>query len=93
LGFTDQVAIAHIAGIFEWTAGVIVLIRPVRPLLAVLLIWKIGTELFYPHWELFEWLERGGSYGAILGLWLALPQTRILWHKTLSTINNHSSIN
>ena len=52
-------------------AAVAVLIRPVRPLLLVLLLWKISTELFYPHWELFEWIERGGSYGSLLALWLA----------------------
>jgi len=51
------------------------LIRPVRPLLLVLFIWKMGTELFYPHWELFEWVERGGSYGSLLALWLALDKT------------------
>lgn len=93
LGFTDPIAVAHIAGLFEWMAGLTVLIKPVRQLLLVLLIWKMSSELFYPHWELFEWVERGGSYGAILALWFALPQTRILWPKTLSTIKNYSSIN
>lgn len=71
LGFSDPVRTAHIAGVFEMAAAVAVLIRPVRPLLLVLLLWKIGTELFYPHWELFEWIERGGSYGSLLALWLA----------------------
>jgi hypothetical protein len=53
-------------------AAVALLIRPVRPLLFVLLVWKAASELFYPHWELFEWVERGGSYGSLLALWLAL---------------------
>ncbi|MBS1527528.1 MAG: hypothetical protein JST19_17910 [Bacteroidetes bacterium] len=75
LGFSDPGAVARNAGIFEVAGAFIVLIKPVRPLLLVLLVWKIGTELFYPHWELFEWIERGGSYGAILALWLALPKT------------------
>jgi hypothetical protein len=35
-------------------------------------IWKITSEFFYPHYELFEWVERGGSYGALLALWFAL---------------------
>jgi hypothetical protein len=55
--------------------------------LIVLLVWKMGTELFYPHWEAFEWIERGGSYGAILALWLILPQTSVRTQKTSLTTN------
>jgi hypothetical protein len=51
----------------------------------VLLVWKMGTELFYPHWEAFEWMERGGSYGAILALWFILPQTSRRTQKTSLT--------
>jgi len=29
------------------------------------------SETFYPAFPLFEWLERGGSYGSILALWFA----------------------
>jgi uncharacterized membrane protein YphA (DoxX/SURF4 family) len=72
LGFPNPIHIAHAVGIFEIIAAVAILIKPVRPLLLVLLVWKIGTELFYPHWEVFEWIERGGSYGSLLALWLAL---------------------
>ena len=75
LGFSRPVQIAHIAGVFELTAALTVMIRPIRKVLFVLLIWKMGTELFYPHWEVFEWVERGGSYGVILALYLALPKT------------------
>jgi len=72
LGFTNPVQVAHIVGCFELVAALAVLVRPVRPLLIVFFVWKMGTELFYPHWELFEWVERGGSYGCILALWIAL---------------------
>lgn len=72
LGFPNPVRVAHIVGCFEWLAALAVLVRPVRPLLIVFFVWKMGTELFYPHWELFEWVERGGSYGCILALWMAL---------------------
>jgi uncharacterized membrane protein YphA (DoxX/SURF4 family) len=72
LGFSNPIHIAHSVGIFEMIAAVAILIKPVRPLLLVLLVWKAGTELFYPHWELFEWIERAGSYGSLLALWLAL---------------------
>jgi uncharacterized membrane protein len=75
LGFSDPTKVAHVVGIFEMLSAFALLIRPVRPLLLILFIWKIGTELFYPHWELFEWVERGGSYGSLLALWLALDKT------------------
>lgn len=70
LGFPDPTLTALIAGIFEITAALAVLIRPARPLLLILFIWKMGTELFYPHYEVFEWIERGGSYGSLLALWM-----------------------
>jgi hypothetical protein len=53
-------------------AAIAVLVRPARPLIAVFLIWKMGTELIHPHFEIFEWVERGGSYGTLLALWLSL---------------------
>ena len=75
LGFSDPIKTAHIVGIFEMVAALAILIRPVRPLLLVIFVWKMGTELFYPHWELFEWIERGGSYGSLLALWFVLDRT------------------
>lgn len=92
LGFTDPAATAHIVGLFELIAGAIVLVKPVRPLLIAFLVWKMGSELFYPHWELFEWVERGGSYGAILALLFALPQTKIFTYQT-SIKEHRTSIN
>jgi uncharacterized membrane protein YphA (DoxX/SURF4 family) len=85
LGFSNPVQVAHIAGIFEMVAALSVLIKPIRPVLIALLVWKMGTELFYPHWEAFEWIERGGSYGAILALWFILPKTALQSQKTLIT--------
>ncbi|HTH81425.1 MAG TPA: hypothetical protein VL490_00735 [Mucilaginibacter sp.] len=69
LGFANAMGTAHIVGAFEITAGLLVLIKPLRPLLLVFLVWKMASELFYPHWEAFEWVERGGSYCTILALW------------------------
>lgn len=77
LGFSNPVQVAHIAGIFEIVGAAVVLVRPLRPILIALLVWKIGTELFYPHWEIFEWIERGGSYGSILALLFMLPHTSV----------------
>jgi hypothetical protein len=73
IGFSNPEMICRVAGIFEIVAAITVLAKPLRGVLLVLLIWKMGTELFYPHWEIFEWVERGGSYGAILALWFVLP--------------------
>jgi hypothetical protein len=73
IGFANPLLTAQLVGIFEMAAAIIVLYRPIGSILIVLLVWKMGTELFYPHWELFEWIERGGSYGAILALFLSIP--------------------
>lgn len=75
LGFSDVHQVALIAGIFEVAAAIVIIIRPLRPLIILFLIWKMGSELFYPQWEIFEWIERGGSYGTLLALWFALKPT------------------
>ncbi len=72
LGFANPGDTAQAIGIFEMVASIAVLIRPFRSLVIVLFFWKIVSELFYPHYGLFEWIERGGSYGAILALWFAM---------------------
>jgi len=90
LGFPNPARTALIAGSFEILAAFAVLVRPVRSLLLVLIVWKMGTELFYPHWELFEWVERGGSYGSLLALWLVTRETR--FSKILSPGNNNDSV-
>ena len=75
LGFANPVNTSLLAGIFEMMAAIAVLVKPVRPLIVVFLIWKMGTELLYPHFEIFEWVERAGSYGTILALWFCLDPT------------------
>lgn len=77
LGFSDPAGVARFAGIFEMLAALSVLIRPMRPLLIAFFLWKMATELFYPRWEVFEWIERGGSYGSLLALCLAIGQTPV----------------
>jgi hypothetical protein len=83
LGFPHPVNTAHIVGLFEMIAALAILIRPARPLLLALLVWKIGTELFYPRYELFELIERAGSFGSLLALWLALGKAK----ETVTTIS------
>jgi uncharacterized membrane protein HdeD (DUF308 family) len=76
LGFTNPGKTAQIVGVLEILAGLVVLVKPLRSVLVIFLIWKVTSELFYPHYEIFEWVERGGSYGCILALIFALG-----WHK------------
>jgi hypothetical protein len=77
LGFSNPVNVARLAGSFELLAALAVLIRPVRPLLLAFFVWKMATELLYPHWAFFEFIERGGSYGSLLALWLAIGKNPI----------------
>jgi hypothetical protein len=74
LGFSQPGKVAMLVGVFEIAAAFTVLIKPLATVILLLFIWKISTELFYPHYEVFEWIERGGSYGAILALWFAIMQ-------------------
>jgi len=72
LGFNNPATTAHIIGALELAAAITVLIKPIRSVVFVFFAWKVISELFYPHYEIFEWIERGGSYGCILALWFAL---------------------
>lgn len=69
LGLSDPVEIARTIGFLEVIAALAVLIKPFAPLLLLLFVWKMASELFYPHYEIFEWVERGGSYGSLLALY------------------------
>jgi hypothetical protein len=84
LGFTHPHEVALWTGLFEISAAISILIRPLRSLLLILIIWKMGTELFYPHYEFFEWIERGGSYGVLFAMWFIV--------KERSTRRNHVSL-
>jgi len=77
LGFSHPAVAAISAGIFEIATALVVLIRPMRHFLILVICWKMTSELFYPHYEIFEWIERGGSYGVLISLWFALDSLRI----------------
>lgn len=83
IGFDNPAAVARFVGIFEVAAALFVLVRPLAPVLMFLLLWKMATEMFYPHYVWFEWIERGGSYASILALWFALRAT--------ASVHTHSS--
>ncbi len=72
IGFGSPYMVARIVGIMEIIAALSVLIKPIPALLIAFFIWKMATEVLYPHYAMFEWIERGGSYGSILALWLAV---------------------
>ena len=81
LGFINPDETAKLVGFFEIFAALAVLIRPVRSFILILFVWKITSELFYPHYEIFEFIERGGSYGTILALWFAMGATSAVQNK------------
>lgn len=88
LGFVNPQRVALTVGWFEIVAAVSVLIRPIRGLVLFFFIWKMASELFYPNYEFFEWVERGGSYGSLLALWFILEkrQTKRMPSQNVSEI-------
>jgi hypothetical protein len=72
LGFANPSNISLMVGLFEITGAFCILIRPLRTVVFFFFIWKMGSEFLYPHYELFEFVERGGSYGVLLALWFVM---------------------
>jgi hypothetical protein len=75
-GNVSALAIAFGQGWLELGLAAAVLLVPAWPLLLVAFAWKVATELLFPTTGDYFWefVERGGSYGAPLG---ALILTRI----------------
>lgn len=90
LGFSNVSGVAHVVGSLEILAAISTLIKPVHSILLIFFIWKVTSELFYPHWELFEFIERGGSYGSILALWF-LTSTPLQYSFTAKRENKATS--
>jgi hypothetical protein len=77
IGISPATLAAHplrpLAGWFECALGLLVLAWPARTLLMFVFAWKLGTEAVRPlaGEPIWEFIERGGSYGAPLALaWL-----------------------
>ncbi len=70
--FMDPVLFITLIGFFEIVLGLSVLIKPMRPVLLFIVFWKMATELLYPisGTAVWEFIERFGSYGAPLGLFV-----------------------
>jgi hypothetical protein len=68
-GLSTATMLARQGG-FEIALAVAVLLAPGRGLLLFAFAWKVGTELVFPLAgdSLWEFIERGGSYGAPLAL-------------------------
>jgi hypothetical protein len=88
IGFNNSVQTAHWVGIAEVTAACMVWFDGLNTLLFLFFIWKMSSELFYPHYELFEFIERGGSYGTILALWLVRHRQEF----TISTSTHRTTV-
>lgn len=69
LGFNNVVLTARVTGMLELLGALLILFRPGSSMVLCLLVWKMISELFYPNYAIFEWVERGGSYGLLLALW------------------------
>jgi hypothetical protein len=63
-------ALVPLVGWIELLLGAAILVSPVPILLGLAFVWKIATELLYPvsGAPVWEFVERGGSYAAPLGL-------------------------
>jgi len=72
LGFSDAVIVSHVVGYWELLGAVLVLVLPLRWLMPILFVWKMISEMFYPAYGFFEWVERGGSYAILFALWLLI---------------------
>lgn len=91
LGCSNPPFTAQAIGIFEIISAVIILFKPLRPVLIALFVWKMASELLYPQYELFEWIERGGSYGSLLALWMITAKKEVVLKQSsfiFPSINN-----
>ncbi len=77
IGISPTTLAAHpfrpLAGWFECVLGLLVLAWPARGVLLFVFVWKLTTEALRPlaGEPIWEFIERGGSYGAPLALaWL-----------------------
>ena len=70
-------------GYFEFVLAFIVLVWPKNSILWFVVLWKVATELLYVPagvpYDIFEWIERGGSYMAPL-MMICLNQMKASAH-------------
>ncbi len=88
LGFDNPAQTALAVGLFEILGAISILIRSLRSVVLFFFIWKMASELLYPHYELFEFIERGGSYGILLAMWFTLEVVPVVKRKNVSSFVN-----
>jgi len=68
----QSLSLLSIVGAFEILLGIAVLVKPARPLVLAVFAYKVGFELLRPlsGEPFWEFIERGGSYAAPLGLFI-----------------------
>jgi hypothetical protein len=92
IGFENPGNVARIVGLFEIGGSLLILFKPLRQIIFMLFIWKVVSETLHPAYGFFEWVERCGSYGVLLGLWLILKDSQYssksVWLK-LQRLNFH----
>ena len=93
LGFANPANISLMVGLFEITGAFCILIRPLRTVVFFFFIWKMGSELLYPHYELFEFVERGGSYGILMALWFVMDMMPASRKNYLTTFTRKVLVN
>lgn len=77
IGISNAVMAAHVIGFIEIAGALMILLKPVRQIVLILFLWKMISEVFYPAYPVFEWVERGGSYAVLLGLWMSLRRSSV----------------
>lgn len=77
LGIESPTAWAQLIGTVEILGALSLLLWPARHVVLGLFIWKVMSEVYYPVYPFFEWVERGGSYAILLALWIVLQDKEI----------------
>ncbi|MDF5758830.1 hypothetical protein [Spongiactinospora sp. TRM90649] len=69
----DSANLMVLVGGFEILLGLAILLKPWRPLLLFVLVWKLGTELLRPlvGQEWFQFVERDGDYVLPVALYIS----------------------
>ncbi len=78
----DGLTFIRYFGLFEILLGVLVFFKPHPRLCLFVVFWKLATEFLYVihgpvAWEIFEFIERWGSYGVPLALYFLLERDRV----------------
>lgn len=80
LGFENPVHVARLVGAFEIAGAASLVVAPLRSAILFLFAWKVVSETQYPVHGFFEWVERAGSYAALLALWIVLKNEAAVKH-------------